>query len=106
MGHRHRQRFNSKMMQKLQALGPALNRVAIGAVSVGAVGYALNESMYTVDGGERAIIFDRLRNGTRDFIVKPGTHFLIPPSNSPSSTTPAPPPSTSRPRPAARICSE
>ena len=66
------------MMQKLQALGPALNKVAIGAVSVGAVGYALNESMYTVDGGERAIIFDRLRNGTRDFIVKPGTHFLIP----------------------------
>jgi len=78
MGHRHRQRFISKMMQKLQALGPALNKVAIGAVSVGAVGYALNESMYTVDGGERAIIFDRLRNGTRDFIVKPGTHFLIP----------------------------
>ncbi|KAE9412246.1 hypothetical protein Angca_007931, partial [Angiostrongylus cantonensis] len=55
-----------------------LNKVAIGAIGIGAVGYALSESMYTVDGGERAIIFDRLRNGTRDFIVKPGTHFLIP----------------------------
>ncbi len=65
-------------MSALQNLVPILNRVAIGAVGLGAVGYAAAESMYTVDGGERAIIFDRMRNGTRDFIVKPGTHFLIP----------------------------
>ena len=31
-----------------------------------------------VEGGERALIFDKTRNGTRDFVVGPGTHFLIP----------------------------
>lgn len=65
-------------MQQLKSATPIFNRVAVGALLVGAMGYATSESMYTVDGGERAIIFDRLRNGTRDFVVKPGTHFLIP----------------------------
>jgi len=55
-----------------------LNKLAVGAVALGVTGYCVNESMYTVDGGERALIFDKLRNGTRDFVVKPGTHFLIP----------------------------
>jgi len=55
-----------------------LNKVAVGGLVLGVAGFALNESMYNVDGGERALIFDKLRNGTRDFVVKPGTHFLIP----------------------------
>eukprot|EP01087_Luapelamoeba_hula_P021736 TRINITY_DN765_c0_g1_i1.p1 TRINITY_DN765_c0_g1~~TRINITY_DN765_c0_g1_i1.p1 ORF type:complete len:290 (+),score=55.27 TRINITY_DN765_c0_g1_i1:23-871(+) len=55
-----------------------LNKIAIGAAAIGVAGYCLNSSMYTVGGGERALIFDKTRNGTRDFVVKPGTHFLIP----------------------------
>ncbi|KAL6055008.1 Prohibitin [Balamuthia mandrillaris] len=61
-----------------QQFVPLLNRIAIGAAALGVVGYSINESMYTVDGGERALIFDKTRNGTREFVVGPGTHFLIP----------------------------
>jgi len=61
----------------LNVLG-LLNKVAVGAAVLGVGGYAVSESMYTVDGGERALIFDKTRNGTREFIVGPGTHFLIP----------------------------
>ncbi|KAJ0987228.1 hypothetical protein J5N97_005584 [Dioscorea zingiberensis] len=49
-------------------------RVAIG-VGVGAS--ILGSSLYTVDGGERAVIFDRFR-GVLDETVSEGTHFLIP----------------------------
>ncbi|KAL0410759.1 UNVERIFIED_CONTAM: Prohibitin-4, mitochondrial [Sesamum latifolium] len=38
---------------------------------------ALVKSIYTVDGGQRAVLFDRIR-GVRDSTVGEGTHFLIP----------------------------
>lgn len=34
-------------------------------------------SIYAVDGGQRAVIFDRFR-GIQDDVVGEGTHFLIP----------------------------
>jgi len=55
-----------------------VNKLAGGALGAGMIAYCVSESMYNVDGGERALIFDKLRNGTRDFVVKPGTHFLLP----------------------------
>ncbi|KAI3452530.1 hypothetical protein Pfo_009194 [Paulownia fortunei] len=37
----------------------------------------LNKSLYTVDGGQRAVLFDRFR-GVLDVTSGEGTHFLIP----------------------------
>jgi hypothetical protein len=39
----------------------ALNNLARGAVAVGAGASLLQASMYNVDGGSRAVMFDRLR---------------------------------------------
>ena len=35
------------------------------------------ESLYNVDGGERAVMFDRI-NGVRTDVIGPGTHFKVP----------------------------
>merc|ERR1712165_225942 len=39
--------------------------------------YGINESMYTVDGGHRAIIFDRI-GGIKPHIMAEGLHFRLP----------------------------
>lgn len=44
--------------------------------SIGAAG--LNEAMYNVDGGHRAVIWDRFQGGVQDAVVGEGTHFRIP----------------------------
>ena len=54
-----------------------LNNVARAALGLGVAATALNSSLYTVDGGQRAVIFDRIR-GILDETVGEGTHFLIP----------------------------
>ena len=54
-----------------------LVRAAQIAVAAGIGGWAANESLYTVDGGERAVIFDRFR-GVLGKVVGEGTHFRIP----------------------------
>jgi len=69
---------NPTKMKKLNALGGALGKFGTGALIVAALGFATSQALYTVDGGERAIIFDRTRNGTREFVIKPGTHLLLP----------------------------
>ncbi len=38
---------------------------------------AVSSSLYTVDGGERAVIFDRL-SGVKQTVTGEGTHFLLP----------------------------
>ncbi|KAJ7302625.1 hypothetical protein JRQ81_000019, partial [Phrynocephalus forsythii] len=53
-----------------------LNNVARVAVALG-IGAASSMRLYTVDGGEQAVIFDRLR-GVLDETVGEGTHVLIP----------------------------
>lgn len=46
---------------------------------VGATGvFAASQCIYTVDGGERAVMFDQLRGGIVDKVSGEGTHFLIP----------------------------
>lgn len=47
-----------------------------GALAVGA--FTVNSCIYTVDGGERAVMFDSLRGGIRNDVRGEGTHFLIP----------------------------
>jgi len=54
-----------------------LNNLAKAAVGIGAGVSLLQSSMYTVDGGQRAIMFDRLR-GVQRFVIGEGTHFRIP----------------------------
>ncbi|CAL0328813.1 unnamed protein product [Lupinus luteus] len=54
-----------------------LTNVARAAIGLGASAAALNSSLYTVDGGQRAVLFDRFR-GILDETVGEGTHFLIP----------------------------
>jgi len=50
-------------------------RLSLG-VSVAAA--VASTSMYTVDGGQRALIFDRFQNGIRPEVVNEGTHLYLP----------------------------
>uniref|UniRef100_A0A2P2K8E3 Prohibitin n=1 Tax=Rhizophora mucronata TaxID=61149 RepID=A0A2P2K8E3_RHIMU len=54
-----------------------LTNVARAAFGLGAAATVLNSSLYTVDGGQRAVLFDRFR-GVLDATVGEGTHFLVP----------------------------
>ena len=63
--------------QGSQAAVSFLTNVARAAFGLGVGATILNSSLYTVDGGERAVLFDRFR-GIIDETVGEGTHFLIP----------------------------
>ncbi|XP_059318060.1 prohibitin-3, mitochondrial-like [Lycium ferocissimum] len=54
-----------------------LRNLAVTAFGLGASATLLNSTLYTVDGGERAVLFDRFR-GVINETVGEGTHFLIP----------------------------
>ncbi|ELU05933.1 hypothetical protein CAPTEDRAFT_187401 [Capitella teleta] len=55
----------------------AFNRLIwLGAGIAGAAG-VVNTALYNVDGGKRAVIFDRFA-GVKDIVTGEGTHFLIP----------------------------
>jgi len=56
-----------------KGLGLGVKLLAAGAAAV----YGINQSMYTVDGGHRAIIFDRI-GGIKNTIMSEGLHFRIP----------------------------
>ncbi|KAK4267364.1 hypothetical protein QN277_024151 [Acacia crassicarpa] len=60
-----------------QAAVSFLTNVARAAFGLGATATLLNSSLYTVDGGQRAVLFDRFR-GILDETVGEGTYFLIP----------------------------
>ncbi|KAK4353916.1 hypothetical protein RND71_026110 [Anisodus tanguticus] len=60
-----------------QAALSFLRNLAIAASGIGATATALNSTLYTVDGGQRAVLFDRFR-GVINETVGEGTHFLIP----------------------------
>ncbi|KAG2710549.1 hypothetical protein I3843_04G032300 [Carya illinoinensis] len=60
-----------------QAAVSFLTNIARAALGLGVSATVLNSSLYTVDGGQRAVIFDRLR-GILDETVGEGTHFLVP----------------------------
>jgi len=58
-----------------------MNRLlnAIGKVGVGlaVAGTAVQSAIYNVDGGHRAVIFDRFK-GVKPGVIGEGTHFIIP----------------------------
>lgn len=60
-----------------QAAVSFLTNIAKAAFGLGTAATVLSSSLYTVDGGERAVLFDRFR-GVLDQTVGEGTHFLIP----------------------------
>ncbi|KAK7256970.1 hypothetical protein RIF29_30613 [Crotalaria pallida] len=64
-------------MGSSQAAVSFLTNLARAAIGLGASAAFLNSSLYTVDGGQRAVLFDRFR-GILDQTVGEGTHFLIP----------------------------
>ncbi|TKY68528.1 Prohibitin-3 [Spatholobus suberectus] len=64
-------------MGSSQAAVSFLTNLARAAFGLGAAATLLNSSLYTVDGGQRAVLFDRFR-GILDETVGEGTHFLIP----------------------------
>ncbi|XP_027342394.1 prohibitin-3, mitochondrial isoform X1 [Abrus precatorius] len=64
-------------MGSSQAAVSFLTNLARAAFGLGAAATVLNSSLYTVDGGQRAVLFDRFR-GILDETVGEGTHFLIP----------------------------
>jgi len=59
------------------AAANALNSLARAALGLGAAGSLFQLSVYNVDGGFRAVMFDRLR-GVQQVIKGEGTHFRIP----------------------------
>jgi prohibitin 1 len=62
----------------LQNALPFVTRAALGVGIVGVACLCVSEAVYVVDGGERALIFDKWKGGTRDLVRKPGLNFLIP----------------------------
>lgn len=52
----------------------ALTKLGLGVASVGGLA---STALYTVDGGYRAVIFDRF-SGVKNYVVGEGTHLLIP----------------------------
>ncbi|CAH3027491.1 unnamed protein product [Porites evermanni] len=54
-----------------------LNRIAALGIGVAAIGGVVNTALYNVEGGHRAVIFDRFQ-GVKPEVTGEGTHFLIP----------------------------
>eukprot|EP00252_Welwitschia_mirabilis_P021696 TRINITY_DN5631_c0_g1_i1.p1 TRINITY_DN5631_c0_g1~~TRINITY_DN5631_c0_g1_i1.p1 ORF type:complete len:282 (+),score=29.80 TRINITY_DN5631_c0_g1_i1:116-961(+) len=55
----------------------AMRNLITTALGLGGTAALVNASLYTVDGGHRAVLFDRFR-GVLDKTVGEGTHFLVP----------------------------
>ena len=54
----------------------AAKQIAQGIIGIGIAGTAIH-SVYDVDGGERAVVYDRVR-GILPKVKEPGLHFKIP----------------------------
>merc|ERR1712055_49813 len=59
------------------AMGQLFNRIGQLGVGLAVAGGVVQSALYNVDGGHRAVIFDRFQ-GVRDQISGEGTHFMIP----------------------------
>jgi len=62
-----------KMGKAPKGLGLGVKLLAAGAAGI----YGLQQSMFTVDGGHRAIIFNRI-GGIQDYSLTEGLHFRMP----------------------------
>jgi len=56
-----------------KGLGTGMKLLAVAAAGA----YGLQQSMYTVDGGHRAVMFNRI-GGVQDYIMTEGLHFRVP----------------------------
>ena len=65
---------NMKMPRGAGAAGPAVARVVLLG---GAAVYGIANSIFNVEGGHRAIVFNRIV-GIKDTVYEEGTHFMIP----------------------------
>lgn len=65
--------FASKLPKGGGGLGMGIKLL----VAAGGLAYGINQSVYTVDGGHRSIIFSRI-GGVKDDIYAEGLHFRIP----------------------------
>merc|ERR1719277_1532406 len=65
--------FAGKMGKAPKGLGLGVKLLAAGVAGV----YGLQQSMYTVDGGHRAIMFSRI-GGIQNDIMAEGLHFRVP----------------------------
>jgi len=59
------------------AMGQIFNRIGQLGVGLALAGGVVQSALYNVDGGHRAVIFDRFQ-GVRDQVSGEGTHFMIP----------------------------
>lgn len=55
-----------------------LRNIAKAGLGLGALGYLAQEALFDVDGGHRAVMFDRFGGGIIDHVYGEGTHFRIP----------------------------
>uniref|UniRef100_A0A2N9GBN7 Prohibitin n=1 Tax=Fagus sylvatica TaxID=28930 RepID=A0A2N9GBN7_FAGSY len=68
--------FKNVKVPKVPGGGAASALVKVGVI--GAIGlYGAANSLYNVEGGHRAIVFNRI-DGVKDQVYAEGTHFMIP----------------------------
>jgi len=61
----------------MAALGNLFNRLGQLGVGLAVAGGVVQSALFNVDGGHRAVIFDRFQ-GIKNQVVGEGTHFMIP----------------------------
>lgn len=61
----------------MAAFGQIFNRIGQLGVGLALAGGVANSALYNVDGGHRAVMFDRFR-GVLPNVTGEGTHFMIP----------------------------
>ena len=61
----------------MAALGNIFNRIGQLGVGLAVAGGVVQSALFNVDGGHRAVIFDRFQ-GIKSSVVGEGTHFMIP----------------------------
>lgn len=61
----------------MAALGNVFNRIGQLGVGIALAGGVVQSALFNVDGGHRAVIFDRFQ-GIKSQVVGEGTHFMIP----------------------------
>ncbi|UXI19050.1 uncharacterized protein NH340_JMT04993 [Sarcoptes scabiei] len=69
-----------KLGEFMNKFGKKPSGIGLGAkilMGIGGLGYAATQSVYTVDGGHRAIIFSRI-GGVQQQVYSEGLHFRIP----------------------------
>ena len=63
--------------EKTKGMAQIFNRLGQLGVGIALAGGVANSALYNVDGGHRAVIFDRFQ-GVKQKVVGEGTHFMIP----------------------------